>query len=116
MQKLKIQNSWEGKGDHCCEGDNTVMTSILPTTTDFAVVIALASAMCLCCVSLKWMCQIQIPPSVKSILLFDFSTRKEKLQLKFIVKLLVFVVMIWTGGMWQIGVMNLMQEERTFIM
>jgi hypothetical protein len=33
------------------------------------------------------MCQIEIPPSVKCILLFDFSTRKEKLQLKFIIRL-----------------------------
>jgi len=72
--------------------------------------------MFMCCVSLKWTCQIQIPPSVKCILLFDFLTRKEMLQLKFIVKLLVFMVMIWTGRMWQNGVMNLIQEERTFIM
>ena len=30
MQKLKVQNRWEGKGNHCCEGDKTVMSSILP--------------------------------------------------------------------------------------
>jgi len=73
----------------------------------------------MCCVSLKWACQIQIPASVKCILLFDFSTKK-KLQLKFIVRLLVFLVMIWTGRMWQNGIMNLMQgrtdihnEQRT---
>jgi hypothetical protein len=32
MQKLKIQNGWEGKGNHCCEGDDTGMSSILPLT------------------------------------------------------------------------------------
>ena len=30
IQKLKIQNGWEGKGNHCFEDDNTVTSSILP--------------------------------------------------------------------------------------
>lgn len=33
MQKLKIQNGLEGKGNHCHEGDNTVKSSILPLTS-----------------------------------------------------------------------------------
>jgi len=36
FQTLKIQNGWEGKGNHCCEGGNTVMSSILPFSFVFA--------------------------------------------------------------------------------
>jgi len=35
-QKLKIQNGWEGKGNHQCEGGNTVTSSILPFPFVFA--------------------------------------------------------------------------------
>jgi hypothetical protein len=30
IQKLKIQIGWQGKGNHRCEGGNTVVSSILP--------------------------------------------------------------------------------------
>ena len=36
FQTLKIQNKWERKGNHCCEGGNTVMSSILPFPFVFA--------------------------------------------------------------------------------
>jgi len=36
IQKLKIQNSWERKGNHSCEGGNTVISSILPFPFVFA--------------------------------------------------------------------------------
>jgi hypothetical protein len=36
IQKLKIQNRWEGKGNHRCEGGNTVVSSILPFPFVFA--------------------------------------------------------------------------------
>jgi len=35
-QKFKIQNGWEGKGNHCCEGGNTVVPGILPFPFVFA--------------------------------------------------------------------------------
>jgi hypothetical protein len=30
IQKLKKQNVWEGKENHCCVGGNTVISIILP--------------------------------------------------------------------------------------
>jgi hypothetical protein len=36
IQKLKIQNRWEGKGNHHCEGGNTVTSSTLPFPFVFA--------------------------------------------------------------------------------
>ena len=36
IQKLKIQNVWKGKGNHLCEGGNTVVSSILPFPFVFA--------------------------------------------------------------------------------
>ena len=36
IQKLKIQIAWKGKGNHRCEGGNTVVSSILPFQFVFA--------------------------------------------------------------------------------
>jgi hypothetical protein len=36
IQKLKIHNKWEGKGNHHSEGGNTVVSSILPFPFVFA--------------------------------------------------------------------------------
>ena len=36
IQKLKIQNGWERKGNHHCEGGNTAKSSILPFPFVFA--------------------------------------------------------------------------------
>jgi hypothetical protein len=36
IQKLKIQNWWEGKGNHHSEGGNTVVPCILPFPFVFA--------------------------------------------------------------------------------
>jgi hypothetical protein len=48
----------------------------------------------MCSASLKWTYQFQVPPSVKCVLLFDFSMRTEKLKLKFIVLLLACMRML----------------------
>jgi len=69
IQKLKTQNRWEGKGNDCCEGGNTVVSPAHLT----AVMAHVFSNMFVCCVSLQWTCQFQIPPTLKCILLFDFS-------------------------------------------
>ena len=36
IQKFKIENGWEGKGNHRCEGGNTVVPGILPFPFVFA--------------------------------------------------------------------------------
>jgi len=36
IQKFKIENGWEGKGNHHCEGGNTVVPGILPSPFVFA--------------------------------------------------------------------------------
>jgi len=36
-EKFKIQNGWEEKGHHCCEGGNTVTSSILPSSICFCI-------------------------------------------------------------------------------
>jgi len=36
IEKLKTQNRWEGKGNHCCEGGNTFISTILPFLFFFA--------------------------------------------------------------------------------
>jgi hypothetical protein len=36
IQKLKMKNGWEGKGNHCCEGGNAVVSSTLQFPFVFA--------------------------------------------------------------------------------
>jgi hypothetical protein len=36
IQKLKMKNGWEGKGNHCCESGNAVVSSILQFPFVFA--------------------------------------------------------------------------------
>ena len=50
IQKLKIKNGWERKGNNNCEDGNPVVSSIL---AHFAVVVTLVlTNMCVGCVSL----------------------------------------------------------------
>jgi hypothetical protein len=88
IQKLKIQTG--GRGREITAVKMTTLSCQAYCHSFRCGHCAYYNDVFMCCVSLKWACQIQIPPSVKCILLFDFSTEKEKLQLKFIVRLLVF--------------------------
>jgi hypothetical protein len=104
IQKFRIQNGWEGRGITAVK----VATLLCLTYSHSIVFIALVlSNVLVCCASLKWVSHFQIPPSVKCVLLFDFSMPNEKLQLKYVVRLLVFMVMLGTGRKWQSSVMNI---------
>jgi len=55
---------------------------------------------------LKWQRRSKVPPNVRCVPSHDFSMQKVNAQRKFTNKLLLFMVMLWTGKMWQSGAMN----------
>jgi len=55
---------------------------------------------------LKWQCRYKVPPNVRWVPSYDFSTQKVNVQWKFTNKLLLFMVTLWISKMWRSGAVN----------
>ena len=49
----------------------------------------------------KWQRRSKVPPNVRCVPSYDFSTQKVNVQRKFTNKYLLFIVTLWIGKMWR---------------
>ena len=70
--------------------------------------------LCLSETCLKWQRRSKVPPNGRCVPSHDFSTQKVNVQLKFINKLLLFMVTLWIGKMWWSGAVNPPKEGLMF--
>jgi len=71
--------------------------------------------LCLSETCLKWQRRSKVTPNARCIQSYDFSKQKVNVQWKFTNKLLLFMVTLWIGKMWQSGAVNSRKEGLMFM-